>query len=56
MGYSFPPQRVVDLASRYLQGAKVLFARNGGRLWGCSLDGPMTIVDYDARQKDGHIR
>jgi hypothetical protein len=37
------------VAQRYFQEAAVMFARDGGHLWGVSLDGPMLFVDYETR-------
>jgi hypothetical protein len=40
----------LDLARQYFREAASLFARDRGRLWGVSLDGPMIFVDYETRQ------
>jgi hypothetical protein len=37
------------LAQQYFQEAAAMFSRDGGLLWGISLDGPMIFVDYEAR-------
>jgi hypothetical protein len=39
----------VILAQQYFQEATAVFARDGGRLWGVSLDGPMLFVDCETR-------
>jgi hypothetical protein len=38
-----------DLAQQYFDQASTMFARDGGQLWGISLDGPMIFVDYETR-------
>ena len=37
------------LAQRYFEQAAALFARDGGQMWGISLDGPLIFVDYETR-------
>ena len=38
------------LARQYFAEAAALFARDGGALWGVSLDGPLIFVDFETRQ------
>jgi len=40
----------LDLARQYFDEAAAIFARDGGQLWGVSLDGPLIFVDYETRQ------
>lgn len=40
----------LNLARQYFDEAAALFARDGGRLWGRSLEGPLMFVDYETRQ------
>lgn len=40
----------LDLAQQYFDEAAAIFARDGGQLWGVSLDGPLIFVDYETRQ------
>jgi len=40
----------LELARQYFDEAVAIFARDGGRLWGVSLDGPLIFVDYETRQ------
>jgi hypothetical protein len=37
------------LAQQYFDEAAAMFARDGGLLWGISLDGPMIFVDHETR-------
>lgn len=40
----------LDRAREYLVEAEALFAAEGGKLWGLSLEGPLIFVDYETRQ------
>ena len=47
IGHSLPAAAQVDqqLAQQYFEEAQALCERDGGRLWGVSLCGPMVIAD-----------
>jgi hypothetical protein len=45
-----PESLDLALAQQYLSEAAALFARDGGRLWGLSLDGPLILIDCETRQ------
>jgi len=40
----------LTLVQQYFDEAVALFARDGGQLWGVSLDGPLIFVDSETRQ------
>jgi hypothetical protein len=45
-----PDRLDLPLAAQFFEEADRLFDRDGGRLWGISLDGPMLLVDLETRQ------